>query len=161
MSEYLVRQIQATPNVEVRAGTAVIGGGGDGHLQELVLQDIRTGDEETVGADALFVLIGARPHTDWLPHEVARDAGGFLYTGDDVRDNPGWPLERRPFALETSMPGVLAVGDVRHGSIKRVASAVGEGSIAVQLVHNLFADESLQPGQQERDGAPSPRAETQ
>ena len=117
----------------------MVGGGGDGHLQQLVLRD-SGGEEETVAADALFVLIGARPHVDWLPAEIARDAHGFLLTGAD-RGRRDWPLERPPLSLETSMPGVLAAGDVRHGSVKRVASAVGEGAIAVQLVHSLFADE--------------------
>ena len=91
------------------------------------------------------MLIGARPHTDWLPAEIARDAHGFLLTGEELADDDGWPLERRPLSLETSMPGVLAAGDVRHASVKRVASAVGEGSIAVQLVHSLLADERLHP----------------
>jgi thioredoxin reductase (NADPH) len=141
MSHYLVQEIEATPHVEIRTHTAVVGGGGEGRLQELVLRETAAGDDETVAADALFVLIGARPHTGWLPDEIASDGRGFLYTGEDVLDDRGWPLERRPFALETSMPGVLAAGDVRHASVKRVASAVGEGSIAVQLVHNLFADE--------------------
>jgi thioredoxin reductase (NADPH) len=153
MSHYLVQQIVATPNVEVRSGTAVVGGGGDGRLQELVLRESTTGEEETIGADALFVLIGARPHSDWLPEEIARDADGFLFTGDDIPDGVGWPLERRPFALETSMPGVLAAGDVRHDSVKRVASAVGEGSIAVQLVHKLLMDEPPQSGQPARDAS--------
>lgn len=137
MSHYLVHEIEATPSVEVRTGTTVVGGGGDGRLRELVLRDGSAGDERAVTADALFVLIGARPHTDWLPREIARDRNGFLYTGEAVPGHDGWPLERPPSALETSMPGVLAVGDVRHGSVKRVASAVGEGSIAVQLVHEL------------------------
>ena len=141
MSHYLVRELKATPNVEVRTHTSVIGGGGEGRLQELVLREWATGDESTVPAEALVVLIGARPHTDWLPDEIASDEHGFLYTGEDLPDDLGWPLERRPFALETSMPGVLAVGDVRHASVKRVASAVGEGSIAVHIVHSLLADE--------------------
>jgi thioredoxin reductase (NADPH) len=139
MSHYLVQAVEATPNVEVRTGTTVVGGGGEGRLQQLVLRD-STGEEDTVGADALFVLIGARPNIDWLPPEIARDAHGFLLTGADV-DGHDWPLERRPLALETSMPAVLAAGDVRHDSVKRVASAVGAGAIAVQLVHSLFADE--------------------
>jgi thioredoxin reductase (NADPH) len=141
MSHYLIQQIQATPSVEVRTGTTVVGGGGDGRLRELVLRGAAVADEEAVAADALFVLIGARPHTDWLPHDITRDRHGFLFTGEDVPNHRGWPLERRPSALETSMPGVLAAGDVRHGSVKRVASAVGEGSIAAQLVHGLLAAE--------------------
>ena len=153
MSSYLVREIEATPNVETRTRTAVVGGGGEGRLQELVVRENATGDDEAVAADALFVLIGARPHTAWLPDEIVRDGRGFLYTGEDVLDDRGWPLERRPFALETSMPGVLAAGDVRHASVKRVASAVGEGSIAVQLAHNLFADEHT--GRPTGDGAAS------
>jgi thioredoxin reductase (NADPH) len=139
MSHYLVRAVEAARNVDVRTGTTVVGGGGDGHLQELVLRD-SGGQEDTVAADALFVLIGARPRVDWLPPEIARDPSGFLLTGGDL-DEHDWPLERRPLALETSMPGVLAAGDVRHGSVKRVASAVGAGAIAVQSVHSLLADE--------------------
>ena len=140
MSHYLVREVRASPNVEVRTRTAVVGGGGEGRLQELVLGEKASGDEQAVAADAVFVLIGARPHTDWLPEEIASDRSGFLYTGEHVRADHGWPLERRALALETSMPGVFAAGDVRHGSVKRVAAAVGEGSIAVQLVHDLLAD---------------------
>jgi thioredoxin reductase (NADPH) len=103
-----------------------------------VLRDTDTGAEETVGADGLFVLIGAHPRTEWLPDELARDEHGFLVTGDAVRD--GWPLERPPLSLETSLPRVLAAGDVRQGSVKRVASAVGEGAIAAQLVHSVLAE---------------------
>ena len=141
MSHYLVRELEAIPNVELRTDTTVVGGGGEGHLQELVLREGATGDERTVAADGLFVLIGAHPNTDWLPRDMARDAYGFLYTGDDVRRENDWPLDRPPLALETSMPRVLAAGDVRHASVKRVASAVGEGSTAVQLLHTLSADE--------------------
>jgi thioredoxin reductase (NADPH) len=135
MSDYLLRAIEDVPNLDVRLGTVVAGGRGDAHLEQLLLHDLATGVEEWVPAEALFVLIGADPSTDWLPRELARDAGGFLLTGEDV--DGAWPLERRPFALETSMPGVLAAGDVRHGSVKRVAAAVGEGAAAVQLVHRL------------------------
>jgi thioredoxin reductase (NADPH) len=142
MSHYLVQAVEATPNVEVRTGTTVVGGGGEGHLQQLVLHD-GTGVDDTVAADALFVLIGARPQTDWLPPEIARDEYGFLLTGDDVPAE-SWPLDRRPLSLETSMPGVLASGDVRHASVKRVAAAVGEGSVAVQLVHRLVAEGHVQ-----------------
>ena len=100
-----------------------------------------TGEEHAVAADALFVLIGAYPQTDWLPAEIARDPDGFLLTGDDLAGGHDWPPGRRPFSLETSLPGVVAAGDVRHGSVKRVAAAVGEGSIAAQLIHGLLADE--------------------
>lgn len=146
MSHYLAREVQAEPNVEVRTGTAVVDGGGDGRLEYLVLRHGADGVRERVAADGLFVLIGARPNTDWLPDEVARDQRGFLISGDDLPDEGTWPLERRPLRLETSMPGVLAVGDVRNGSVKRVASAVGEGSIAIQLVNSLLASDRLSSG---------------
>ncbi|GAB3301483.1 FAD-dependent oxidoreductase [Geodermatophilus aquaeductus] len=136
MSDYLVRQIEATPTIEVRTGTEVVDGGGEGWLERLVLRDRATGTRETVAADGLFLMIGARPHTEWLPPAVQRDAAGFVMTGPDV-DAGG--RDRAPLPLETSLPGVLAVGDVRHGSVRRVASAVGEGSIAIQQVHRLLA----------------------
>jgi thioredoxin reductase (NADPH) len=147
MSRYLVRQLQATPNVAVRLGTEVVGGGGDGWLTHLVLRDRATGEEDTVEAQELFLAIGAHPRTNWLPETIARDDYGFVLTGADVPDE-AWPLERDPYPLETSMPGVLAVGDVRHGSIKRVASAVGEGSVAVRVLHRLLdpADASSAAG---------------
>ena len=161
MSHYLVRAIEATPNVEVRTGAAVVGGGGEGRLQQLVLRESATGEEDTVAADALFVLIGARPHGDWLPADIARDAHGFLLTGAALPDDYRWPLERRPLSLETSMPGVLAAGDVRHDSVKRVASAVGEGAIAVQLVHSLLDERlHLQPPAEPAVSAASPARET-
>jgi thioredoxin reductase (NADPH) len=139
MSHYLVQAIEANPRIDVRTGTAVTGGGGESHLERLVLGDRASDSEETVPADALFVLIGSRPFTHWLPPELAKDEHGFLLTGEDVGE--AWPLERQPFSLETSIPGVLAVGDVRHGSVKRVAAAVGEGASAVQFVHRLLAEE--------------------
>jgi thioredoxin reductase (NADPH) len=141
MSRYLVRQLHATPNVEVRLGTEVAGGGGDGWLTHLVLRDCASGGEETVAAEELFLAIGAHPRTDWLPEYIARDDKGFVLTGADVPREGHWPLERDPFPLESSMPGVLAVGDARHGSIKRVASAVGEGSIAIRVLHRLLDPE--------------------
>jgi thioredoxin reductase (NADPH) len=145
MSHYLVRQVKAAPNVQVRLGTEIVGGGGDGWLEHLVLSDRLGGGEETVAADALFLMIGGHPHTEWLPPEIERDDRGFILTGTDLRGDRTWPLARSPFLLETSMPGVFAAGDVRHGSAKRVASAVGEGSVAVQLLHSLFAAGRLHP----------------
>jgi thioredoxin reductase (NADPH) len=147
MSHYLVQQIEGTPNLEVRLGTEVVDGsaGDDGWLQSLVL---RAGDEEPepVASDGLFLMIGARPNTDWLPAELALEGGGFVCTGPDVESHGDWPLDRSPLSLETTMPGVFAAGDVRHGSMNRVASAVGEGSIAIRLVHELFAVQPLRAG---------------
>jgi thioredoxin reductase (NADPH) len=144
MSRYLVRAVEAAPNVEVRLETTVVDGGGEGRLQQLALHHAPTNKDETVAADALFILIGANPHTDWLPSAVARDAHGFVLTGDDIPGTSRWPLARRPLPLETSLPGVLAAGDVRYRSVKRVASAVGEGAEAIQLVHSLLAQEQPQ-----------------
>ncbi|TRW44552.1 FAD-dependent oxidoreductase [Georgenia yuyongxinii] len=138
MSHYLVRQIEATPNVAVRTGTEVVDGGGDGWLAHLVLRD-RHGGSETVMAHDLFLMIGAQPHTQWLPSTVERDSDGFVVTGADLSTRASVALGRRPLALETSMTGVFAAGDVRHGAVKRVASAVGEGSIVIQQVHRLLA----------------------
>jgi thioredoxin reductase (NADPH) len=145
MSHYLVSQVEATPNVELRLGTEVVGGGGQGRLEELVLRRRSDGVDETVDADALFVMIGAQPRTEWLPSGIERDERGFVLTGTDVRERDAWPCARSPFLLETSMPSVFAAGDVRHGSVKRVASAVGEGSVAIQFLHLLFAGDDLEP----------------
>jgi hypothetical protein len=123
--------------VHVRYRSEVAGGGGSGHLEHLVLRDRDSGETELVPATGLFVLIGAEPFTAWLPDTVARDRWGFILTGPDTGRN--WPLERAPFMLETTSLGVFAAGDVRHGSVKRVASAVGEGSIAIRLVHEYLA----------------------
>lgn len=140
MSHYLVREVRASPVIDVRLETEVVGGGGAEWLDHLVLRDRGSGDEETVAADGLFLMIGAHPHTAWLPDDVARDEQGFVLTGADAQASGGWPLEREPFPLETSMPNVLAAGDARHRSVKRVASAVGEGSVAVQILHSLLAE---------------------
>ncbi|MGY1640873.1 FAD-dependent oxidoreductase [Geodermatophilus sp. SYSU D00703] len=139
MSHYLVRQVEGTPNIEVRTATEVVDGGGDGRLEHLVLRDRTTGDQETVDAYALFLMIGARPHTEWLPPKVERDTDGFVLTGPDLSAGALEAFGRPPLPLETSVPGVLAAGDVRHGSVKRVASAVGEGGVAIQQVHRLLA----------------------
>jgi thioredoxin reductase (NADPH) len=142
MSQYLIEEIEATENIQVRVNTQVIDGSGQGRLEHLVLKDRASGLTETFPAAALFVLIGARPHTGWLPEEVMRDERGYIITGSDLlRDGvppEGWPLKRQPMLLETSVPGVFAAGDVRCGSVKRVASAVGEGSIAIQMVHKYL-----------------------
>jgi thioredoxin reductase (NADPH) len=140
MSAYLARTIESTPNIVVRYRTEAVGGGGDGSLERLTLADPALGTLEEVPADALFIMIGGEPHTGWLPAEVARDAQGYVLTGRDVVDQaPGrWAGDRQPLLLETSMPGVFAAGDVRHGSIKRVASAVGEGATIVRLVHEYL-----------------------
>jgi thioredoxin reductase (NADPH) len=140
MSVYLVRAIGSTPNIIVRHRTEVVGCDGDGRLERLTLADRAAGTVERVPAAALFVMIGGEPHTQWLPDDVARDRQGYLVTGREIREgSPArWPLGRDPMPLETSMPGVFAAGDVRKGSIKRVASAVGEGATAVRLVHEYL-----------------------
>jgi len=135
MSRYLIDEIDGQLNIEVRYRTQIVDGTGDGHLESLTLLEASTGDAEVVAADAVFVLIGARPHTDWLPAEIERDRFGFVVTG---ASSASWPLERPPFLFESSMPGVFAVGDVRSGSVKRVASAAGEGSVAIQQVHQYL-----------------------
>jgi thioredoxin reductase (NADPH) len=142
MSQYLVERIETAPSIEVRLQTEVVRGGGDNHLEWLELVDRVTGIEEKVDASFLFVFIGASPHTEWLGDEVARDERGFILTGPDLAllgpDGGRWPLGRDPLPLETSVPGVFAAGDVRLGSMKRVASAVGEGSSAVSSVHRYL-----------------------
>lgn len=146
MSSYLVRAIAATPNVAVRARTEVVGGAGDGHLQSLTLADHARGATEDVAADALFVMIGGEPHTQWLPEEIARDPHGYVITGRDLR--APHPTAGETLTLETSMPGVFAAGDVRQGSIKRVASAVGEGATAVRMVHERLRADTQSPNVQ-------------
>jgi thioredoxin reductase (NADPH) len=143
MSDYLVREIDAAPNVEVMHRVEVVGCSGDDYLRSVVLHDSSAGTRRGVAADALFVLIGSSPQADWLGDSVARDQWGFILTGPDLPrdDGAGWHLDRPPMPLETSLPGVLAVGDVRHGSVKRVASAVGEGAVAIPQVHDYLAAE--------------------
>jgi len=137
MSSYLVTAIASTPNIVVRHRTEVVDAAGDQALQSITVADRAQGGVEVIPAQALFVMIGGEPHTDWLSDQVARDAQGYLITGRAVLDHPelGWDQDREPSTLETSMPGVFAVGDVRQDSIKRVASAVGDGATAVRLVH--------------------------
>jgi thioredoxin reductase (NADPH) len=138
MSTYLLHQLESTANVHVRTRTVVADASGTNRLEGLTLHDLTRDRTETVAADALFVMIGGEPATEWLSGTVALDDHGFVLTGTAAMDR-GWPLARPPYLLETTMPGVFAVGDVRHGSVKRVASAVGEGAIAVQLLHELRA----------------------
>jgi len=142
MSQYLIERITSAPNVEVRYRSEVVAGSGDGHLERLTLADRDSGATEEVPASWLFVFIGASPGTEWLGPDVARDGKGFVVTGHDLF-SPGfplsWPLARAPFALETSVPGVFAAGDVRLDSMKRVASAVGEGAMSVYFVHRYLA----------------------
>ena len=163
MSEYLVTQIGKTANIAVRPRTEVIDGAGRVGLQTLTLRDRASGVTEVVAASGLFVMIGAEPRTGWLDGIVARDRQGFILTGRGLyqagRPPAGWPLERPPLLLETSMPGVFAAGDVRHRSVKRVASAVGEGAIAIQLLHEYLQtqdDRSLHPRLSSRKGSTLP-----
>jgi len=141
MSRYLVERITSTPTIEVRLHTGVQAARGDGHLEALTLVDLESGHTEEVVTSWLFVFIGASPRTSWLGPDVVRDDKGFIVTGQDLtRLSPGaWPLARPPLALETSVPGVFAAGDVRLDSMNRVASAVGEGAMAVYFVHRHLA----------------------
>jgi thioredoxin reductase (NADPH) len=154
MSDYLVRQIQATSNIAVRVCTQVVGGRGDTRLEGLTLQDRRTHGTEEVGAAAVFILIGAEPRTDWLTPVLRLDDHGFVLTGRDVPASD-WPLVRDPYPFETSRPGVFAAGDVRYGSVKRVAGAVGEGSVTVGSVHRYLAEHTAAEALS-RQGAENP-----
>jgi thioredoxin reductase (NADPH) len=142
MSQYLVERILAAPNIEVRYRAEVVACRGDGHLETLVLADRESHVQDEVSASWLFVFVGASPRTEWLGSSVVRDERGFIVTGQDLAGSTAaasWPLPRAPFALETSVPGVFAAGDVRLDSMKRVASAVGEGAMSVYLVHRYLA----------------------
>ena len=142
MSYYLIQQIREIGNISVRTCTEVISAEGSDHLERLKLRDTSTGETETVSAGWLFLFIGAAPLTDWLDGVVARDDRGFVIAGPDLSidgDRPrGWELDRAPYHLETSVPGVFVAGDARAESAKRVASAVGEGAMAVMLVHRYL-----------------------
>src|SRR5438552_1428492 len=142
MSHYLIQQLAELPNVRVRTYSEVVGASGGDHLERVRIADRAAGTEEEVETSWLFVFIGAAPCTDWLGKEVLRDDKGFVLTGPDLvvdgKLPAGWPLERQPYFLETSVPGVFAAGDVRGQSVKRVASAVGEGAMAVTLIHRYL-----------------------
>jgi thioredoxin reductase (NADPH) len=141
MSQYLVDRIRSTENVEVRLNSEIAAGKGDDHLNSLVIANRARGTKEEVETNWLFAFIGASPRTAWLGSDIARDEYGFVLTGQDSLAVNGvqWPLNRSPFPLETSLPGVFAAGDVRLESMKRVASAVGEGAMAVFLIHRYLA----------------------
>jgi thioredoxin reductase (NADPH) len=142
MSHYLIRQIDEIPNIEVRVTTEVVALNGDDHLETITICNSRTGKQETAPASYVFVFIGAAPRTEWLQGVIERDARGFVLTGPDLRSERhrprGWRLDRDPYFLEASTPGVFAAGDVRANSVKRVASAVGEGAMAIQLIHGYL-----------------------
>lgn len=143
MSQYLIDQIAATENITVRTQTKVVEVKGEQNLEAIILKDDQTGAIETLPAKSLFIFIGARPQTDWLDGIVERDENGFILAGGDlIRDKrrpKGWTLERDPYLLETSVPGIFVAGDVRYASVKRVASGVGEGSVCVQFVHRYLS----------------------
>jgi thioredoxin reductase (NADPH) len=143
MSQYLIDQIKQTPKIELWAHAGVAEAHGETHLEEISVLCSDTNKIERVPANSMFIFIGALPRTDWLGNLVERDDRGFILTGPDlIRDGQhpqGWTLERDPFLLETNVPGIFAVGDVRHGSVKRVASGVGEGSVAVQFIHQYLS----------------------
>lgn len=140
MSQYLIDQIAGTDNIEVLPFHSVVEAKGHERLEQLLVKDSQTDEVKTFDANSLFIFIGATPSTDWLEGVVYRDQRGFLCTGPDIPQETPWPLERDRFLLETNVPGIFAVGDVRHGSVKRVASGVGEGSICVQFVHRHLAN---------------------
>jgi thioredoxin reductase (NADPH) len=144
MSQYLIDQIKQTPNIHVELNSEIVEAHGGDHLEEVSVHCSQSGETNKVAANYLFIFIGARPRTEWLEGVVVRDKHGFILTGSDLaRDNGkrprGWTLDRDPFLLETNVPGVFAVGDVRKGSIKRVASGVGEGSVAVSFIHQYLS----------------------
>lgn len=143
MSQYLIDQIEQTPNITVQVHSSVVEAKGETSLEAITIANSVTGEKQTVLATSLFIFIGAQPHTDWLDGVVERDDRGFIVTGPDLQHDgrrpKGWTLDRDPYLLETNVPGIFAVGDVRHKSVKRVASGVGEGSICVQFIHQYLS----------------------
>ncbi len=144
MSQYLIDQIRQTPNIEVEFHSSVVEALGAERLERISILCSVSNETTTVPASSLFIFIGAMPHTDWLNGVVERDEKGFILTGADLKRNgklpQTWAMDRDPGLLETSVPGIFAVGDVRKGSVKRVASGVGEGSIAIQFVHQYLGN---------------------
>ena len=143
MSRYLIDQIEKTPNIQLRTNTEIDRVEGDGHVERVVLKSVESGRCVMEDADALFIYIGTRPQSDWLPPTVLRDAKGFVLTGRDLVAADGfartWKESREPLPLETSVPGVFAAGDVRASAMNRVASAVGEGAMMVHVAHEYLA----------------------
>jgi thioredoxin reductase (NADPH) len=139
MSSYLAQRIEQIPNVQLLCNTTIQRMNGNGHLTSVDTVNRKTGEERHIETPGVFSFIGADPRTSWLPEEIERDSRGFVRTGLELAQSPLWNAPRQPFLLETSRPGVFAAGDVRSGSVKRVASAVGEGSMAVQFVHQFLS----------------------
>jgi thioredoxin reductase (NADPH) len=143
MSHYLIEQIEKTPNIEVRTHTSVVEVHGETHLSEITIQHEGSAEREKLPASSLFIFIGAQPRTEWLDGLIRRDERGFILSGPDLltegKRPEGWTLDRDPGLLETNVPGIFVVGDVRHGSVKRVASGVGEGAVVVQFMHQYLA----------------------
>ena len=143
MSHYLINQLKATPNIQIEYNTCVVEAHGEDHLEAISIHCAATNEINKVPANSLFIMIGAAPNTEWLANIVERDERGFIYSGPhltrDGKRPDGWKLDRDPGLLETNVPGIFVVGDVRHGSVKRVASGVGEGSVAISFVHQYLS----------------------
>jgi thioredoxin reductase (NADPH) len=143
MSQYLINQLKATPNIHIEYNTRVVEAHGEDRLEAISVHCTETNEINKIPANSLFLMIGAAPNTEWLANTVERDERGFIYSGPQLtregkRPN-GWKLDRDPGLLETNIPGIFVVGDVRHGSVKRVASGVGEGSVAISFVHQYLS----------------------
>ena len=143
MSQYFIHQISESENIRVWLNSVVTEVKGDNKLETITVTNLVTREQQTVPAAGLFIYIGAEPHTEWLDKIIQRDAHGFILTGQDLIQNElqrpqDWSIDRQPFLLETNVPGIFTAGDVRHGSIKRIAAAVGEGSTAIQLIHQYL-----------------------
>jgi thioredoxin reductase (NADPH) len=140
MSHYLVDQLAARSNIEIRYRTTVVAARGEETLEAIDVLDASTGETSRMGSGGLYLFIGADAETGWLPPEIALDGRGYVLTGSDLAGDGRWPLERDPYLLETSVPGIFACGDVRFAPVKRVAAAVGEGSMAIAFVHQYLRD---------------------
>jgi thioredoxin reductase (NADPH) len=145
MSQYLVDQIAARANIRTRTSTVVTAAHGEASLEAIEIHNSQSGESRRLESGGLFIFIGADAETSWLPAEIATDERGFVATGPAVVDDARWDLERDPYLLETSVPGVFACGDVRSGPVKRVAAAVGEGSMAIAFVHQYLREEEVRP----------------